>query len=337
MFGKINVFGWLMASVTLLAISAAPAIADIEEHITKTESGFYYTVQKGDTLWDLSEKFADSPWEWPELWHYNPDIKNPHWIYPGQKIAIYKKEWAGREKTATIEERPVEGTPKTYYHYEMIDSVGFVRKTPTAPSGSIFRATDDKTLVSEGDTIYIRPGDGPDLVVGGLYTIYRTFETGDPAHQETSVGTQYYITGMAEITDIESEYVIGKVTRAFRDIHYEDMVMPFQERSKDIEPTDPVDGLTARIIDSEERSFLIGQYRLVFIDKGENDGVQLGQSYNIFHQPVAAIEKGSKPIGLKPINVGELLVMHTENTTATGLIINSTKPIKPNDLVQSSE
>lgn len=47
-----------------------------------------YTVQKGDTLWDLSQKFLNSPWYWPKIWSQNPAIENPHWIYPGNKLKI---------------------------------------------------------------------------------------------------------------------------------------------------------------------------------------------------------------------------------------------------------
>jgi LysM repeat protein len=47
-----------------------------------------YTIQKGDTLWDLSQKFLSSPWYWPKIWSLNPGIENPHWIYPGGKLKI---------------------------------------------------------------------------------------------------------------------------------------------------------------------------------------------------------------------------------------------------------
>ncbi|HVP67870.1 MAG TPA: LysM peptidoglycan-binding domain-containing protein [Anaeromyxobacteraceae bacterium] len=59
-----------------------------------------YTVKKGDTLWDLSGRYLDSPWYWPKLWSYNPEIANPHWIYPGNVLRFYP---AGEQAPARVE------------------------------------------------------------------------------------------------------------------------------------------------------------------------------------------------------------------------------------------
>ncbi len=47
-----------------------------------------YVVKKGDTLWDISKKFKGDPFDWPSIWNRNKFIKDPHWIYPGQKLSL---------------------------------------------------------------------------------------------------------------------------------------------------------------------------------------------------------------------------------------------------------
>ena len=59
--------------------------AEIELNPTHPDT---YTVQRGDTLWDISARFLKSPWVWPEVWHANPQIENPHLIYPGDEITL---------------------------------------------------------------------------------------------------------------------------------------------------------------------------------------------------------------------------------------------------------
>ncbi len=66
-----------------------------------------YTIQKGDTLWDLSQKFLSNPWYWPKIWSLNPAIENPHWIYPGNKLRIVPGE-GGAQAPAQVEAQPQE-------------------------------------------------------------------------------------------------------------------------------------------------------------------------------------------------------------------------------------
>ncbi|HEV2333383.1 MAG TPA: LysM domain-containing protein, partial [Gammaproteobacteria bacterium] len=65
--------------------SAAPAPAPVE---MQPEAPLRYTVKKGDTLWGISSMYLKSPWRWPDIWYANPDIKNPHLIYPGDVLIL---------------------------------------------------------------------------------------------------------------------------------------------------------------------------------------------------------------------------------------------------------
>ncbi|MBL8332882.1 MAG: LysM peptidoglycan-binding domain-containing protein, partial [Rubrivivax sp.] len=60
-----------------------------------------HTVQRGDTLWDISKLFLKSPWRWPQLWGMNLDqIRNPHLIYPGQVLVLVKSDGRAMLKVA---------------------------------------------------------------------------------------------------------------------------------------------------------------------------------------------------------------------------------------------
>jgi hypothetical protein len=77
----------------LFALSAVLApeglsAQEAEEQSTGDGRPESHPVKEGDTLWDLSGRYLDSSYEWPRLWSYNPEITNPHWIYPGHVLRL---------------------------------------------------------------------------------------------------------------------------------------------------------------------------------------------------------------------------------------------------------
>src|SRR5262249_40541358 len=59
-----------------------------------------HTVRRGDTLWDISARYYQNPYTWPRVWSYNPQIQNPHWIYPGDRIRVREGETTGMQAEA---------------------------------------------------------------------------------------------------------------------------------------------------------------------------------------------------------------------------------------------
>ena len=336
--------------ICVIFLLAVPAAAKIEDHITRTESGFYYTVQKGDTLWDLSRQFENSPWQWPQLWSSNPQIHNPHLIYPGQKILIFKKEWEGKEKQKEVRQAGAQSsveqfvqapepekvqTHGKYYTCLEIDGIGFIRKEAVSPAGAIFKSRNDKALISSEDYVYIRPAPGSSVMtVGDKYVIYHVIGPIKDKDSREVIGYQHLITGIVEITSTESEYVIGKVGKVYRDTRINDLLMPYEPHSPNIALKDGVKGLKGKLIKAESDKNLIGQGEIVFFDKGTDDGVEPGQSYTIYQQETAFIDPDvRKPSLLSPEYIGKLLVLHTEPTTATAYVTNSISNITPENIV----
>src|SRR5215471_14225181 len=66
-----------------------PDQAGQSDNSAAASPGQVHTVVRGDTLWDLSQHYLGTPWYWPKVWSYNPEIANPHWIYPGNQVRFF--------------------------------------------------------------------------------------------------------------------------------------------------------------------------------------------------------------------------------------------------------
>ena len=333
---KLRILAILILFIFLL-IPAFPGSqpAAQDQPTVKYETGFYYTVQKGDTLWDLSQKFSDTPWQWPEMWKENSQIANPHRIYPGQRIRLYRRSGAqglgekGPLKDKTVADKP-ELTNMLEFHYASIDRVGFIRKDPVQSMGTIFKVEGQKTMISTGDLVYIRPEDNSSLAKGRKFTIYRTLKPIKAKDTQKLIGIQHYLTGAVEITIVRPDFVLGRIVATYRPIEVGDLLMPYDRRLPRIGMQQSPQGLEGRIIESEEHQSMFGESAIAFIDKGEQEGVRPGQLYWIYKQENFRINPKEKyETTLTPVLLGELLVLHTEKTTATVMITDSLMAIQP--------
>ena len=351
---KTRIFAILILFIFLLMpVFTGSQAAAQDQQTVQYETGFYYTVQKGDTLWDLAQKFSDTPWQWPEMWKENSQIANPHLIYPGQRIRLYRRRGAqgygeiapAGQKTSTdqkastvqkasSQDKTVADNPELtkmlHFHYAALDRVGFIRKDPIQSQGTIFKVDGNKEMISTGDLVYIRPGEDTSLEKGSKLTIYRTLRPIKTRKTNELIGIQHYLTGAVEITLVRPDFVLGKIVATYRPIKVGDLLMPYYRRLPQIGMQQSPEGLEGQIIESEEHHEMFGESDIAFIDKGEQEGVRTGQLYWIFKQEKYHINPDDKnETTLAPILLGELLVLHTEKTTATVLITDSLKAIEP--------
>jgi hypothetical protein len=325
-----------LSILTAIIFFPVRMFAQENKEIVQQETGFYYTVQKGDTLWDISDRFFDSSWLWPDLWSENRQITNPHWIYPGERIRIFYQKGAQSFVGKTVSRRQaLEKEPQKealYYYYSPIDKIGFIKKDPVVPLGVIFKVKDDKELISAGDLVFIRSkGDiPPSLTAGSKYSVYRTLKPIIDQKTEALIGTQHYLTGIVEITKIEPRFAVARVIQSYRTMEVGNLLMPYKRRSPKIELTQSKKGLNGQLIISEEHENIIGDNDIAFIDKGSRDDVKPGQQYSIYYQEKQRLDTDTKKdVLLTQIVYGTLLVLHTEQTTSTVLITRSDQSINP--------
>ena len=335
--------GMLAAVLVVVSGWGVSAIAaDMPPNVVEQESGYYYTIQKGDTLWDLSRRFADTPFYWPELWQENKQIPNPHRIFPGERIRLYRKTWteplavAPAPEPSATGKLPAAKKEPPYYRYPGMVQVGFVRREPVTPSGSIFKLPEDKTMTAQYDIIYVRPSGDTPLVHGQQYTVYRTSDPLMDPDTKAFIGYQHLILGIAEIIDATPELAKASIVRSFRPMKVGDTLMPHVSRSVKVPLVPSAPGIQGKILCAEMDQTMFGDNTLVFINRGSNDGIRDGQQYTIFD----ATQQHTDPqsgvhANLPPLGYGTVLVLRTEADTATALITRSKRDIKPGSLIST--
>ncbi|MDM8515236.1 LysM domain-containing protein [Desulfobacterales bacterium HSG16] len=220
---------------------------------------------------------------------------------------------------------------ESVFTYPAINKVGFVRKKKAAAHGEIYKEIGSKSMISHNDFVYIRELGNSPLIIGRLYTTYRNTATVKDVATNNLIGTQYYLTGILEIKRIESGLAVGQIKQSFRTIYAKDKIIPYIERSPNIPFQESKEEMIARIVESEEHTELLGEHDIVFLDKGSVHGIEPGQKYNIFYQTKYTAKKKTmskhQPDLLPPEDFGTVIVLHTEKTTATALITNSTRKV----------
>ncbi|MCP4694075.1 MAG: LysM peptidoglycan-binding domain-containing protein [Desulfobacterales bacterium] len=324
---------WIIL-VCMLTLPGGGLAAE-NDGVIETESGIYYTVKEGDTLWDLSRRFANSPWQWPDMWKDNRHIANPHEIYPGDRIRLYRRKDVERllDTDALDTDDSLDGAPapRPTYRYSGIDKVGFVRETPITPVGALYREHARKEMISAKNRVYIKPNGDARLAPGGLYTVYRIRGRVYSPVTGAYLGAQHVLLGVVEILQEEPRLYVARVTKSFRDMKNGDLLTPYRKRQEELLISRGPMGFSGAIVSPEEDIDLLAAHHIAFIDKGEKDGVRPGQMFYAYYEEASSplvIQERMSGLAPPPLKNGEMIVLLTERTTATVLITQSNAKIE---------
>jgi hypothetical protein len=258
-----------------------------------------HVVTEGDTLWDISAHYLGDPWHWPELWSYNPEITNPHWIYPLDQIrlsmdALTQDQNAAKlvagapsDKGATqgvlsgTETAPSVVVPKNAWKPGMIflRDQGYLDDEALRTSGQIIGGNEEHMLLSPSDQVYIRFRSDEDIQAGQAYTVFRTIQKTERTEKER--GTLVKILGMVVIRsyDRDKRVARGLVTEALEPIERGIFVAKMDRRFDLVTPKRNQSNVVARIIASVQPRTLLAYSNVVFLDVGEGRGIEPGNRF----------------------------------------------------------
>jgi hypothetical protein len=321
-----------------------------------------YTVKRGDTLWGIAKVFLKDPWYWPEIWQVNPQIQNPHLIYPGDTLRLVYIEGrprlvlqAGLERGngARVEPRvrsqPLEAAVTTI-PYETV--AAFMSKPMVLDKDEIKDAPyvlstrDDHVVMSEGNTVYAR-GFKTAAELGQHYNLVRVGEPLRDPDDNKILGYNGVFTGAGHVTRVGDPATLI-MTQSTRETYPGDKLVPGGiDVPLDFVPSPPRNNVDGRIIMVSDGVTIIGQYEVVVINRGTRDGLQPGNVLAVYSasDPVYDNSKKGfvhptstlfqKKVNLPDERTGTFMVFKTFNRMSYGLIMEATDVIRVSDKVES--
>lgn len=322
-------------ALTLAATTIAPPEAqaydpDAPSIVTKNPTigaRGLYLIQEGDTLWDLCDIFFSEPWFWPTLWSYNPQLTNPHWIYPGDMLQIRKPQTFESTTIVWSESRYSKSKPDLEI---LARYVGYLPDRPFRDSGRIAFARESHKTLGEYDEIYIEFGNATNVKRGERFTIYREEgEVEHPLDDDIHVGHKIRHLGVAKVLNADKKYVKALIIKSYEEIERGDLITAIFPHSWIVGPVTNESELVATLVDYHVPTTFSGQYHMVYLDKGRNDGVKRGNRFQITRRGDGLWYGGDPDDGDIVItnfpweNFGEVMVVEAFEDTSLGIVSRS--------------
>lgn len=347
-----KMFVFLLVSFSVLASASVQ-----KPLVLKQDAPTTYVVKKGDTLWDISALFLDSPWLWPRLWQVNPEISNPHLIYPGDKLTL---TWRNGEPLLSLKPMKKIGPHVRKHNKEAIPTLSDSLVMPYLKSDLLLTNDDEKSalrvlgtsegrkFLSHNERIYI---DGK--VTHPDWRIYRLVEQYERSGDDVDASAySLRLVARAKLKETSDKYSGLQVVTQHQEIMINDIALPVMSNDLALStvfyPSPAPAGMIANIKGSMDSHYFMAVNQVVVIDRGSDDGLSQGSTFELAKQGAVIYgEKGNyqykKEMGvngfsaaeLPPVAIGQMVVIRPYAKFSLALITKSDEPIGVNSIAIS--
>ncbi len=335
------------------AAGPAPASAPVDTRgMVNASAPAHYTVKRGDTLWGIASMYLKDPWLWPEVWVINPQVVNPHLIYPGDQLALaygadgrpqISLEQAGALRLdPRLRTSELDGSIPTIPYAAIAAFLG----RPTimtadeirhAPYVVAFR--DEHQVASTDNTAYVR--DLPASPAASYAIVHIAGPLRDPDDNSViAYEAIYTATAQVQHPGDPAKTILSDPAR--ETLRGDRLVSgDLSQTPMNFTPRAPASELRGSIIDVVGGTDLVGQYQIVAINRGKRHGLEPGMVLAVDEAgyQVADVYRESGTIGstesltfapkvtLPEERVGTLLVFKVYDRVSYALVVNATDTI----------
>jgi hypothetical protein len=313
-----------------------------------------YIVVRGDTLWDISGKFLQKPWRWPEIWQLNREqIRDPHWIYPGN--IVYLDMSSGQPRLRLGQSMSESGN----------GSAGTVKLQPTARADSlrdtaiptisssviaafinrplivtaeqlktnprILATQDGRVNVGPGDIAYVRGLSGEAVTDWHIYREARPIL--DPDTRKP-IAYEALFVGSARL-ERSGETATIRITGTSEEVGVGDRLIPAElGRPFNYAPHAPDQDVNGRIVSIYRGVSQVGRNSVVAVNLGTKTGLEVGNVLSIKQRGREVLDpETKKKVRLPDEPTGYLLIFRVFDNISYGLVTAASDAVSLGDMV----
>ena len=306
-----------------------------------------YVVQKGDTLWDISGRFLEKPWLWPEIWHANPQIANPHLIYPGDRLSLVYVDgqarlMLNRGKGGTVKLSPeVRSTAldDAIPAIPLEDINAFLSRSRIVGSGEL----EEAAYVLAGAHGHVVTGAGDELHGRGAlpegernFGVFRKGQSYIDPETGELLGIEAREIGAVKLQSVEGDVSTFAINRSREEIRGADRLLPVQEQKINATffPSSPEKEVNGVIMAVEGGVTQVGRLDVVALNRGTRDGLEAGNVMAIMKRgEVARDPVTNEQVQLPDARAGLLMVFQPYEKMSLALVLNASQPLTVMDKV----